>query len=220
MPQRRHRLHRALDTRQRGQVLKAVSDRLGLVHFGSIGHGSDEHELIGGLTVSTTHRDRYYAVGSHEGYDLSVVDRRDAIRVARGKKEHHNWVIVQIALPQVKEMPHVFMLPSSRDDRFLHLFAGARHLSPLETFYMTDFQQEFNQRYTVYATPRASLAAYEVLNRSLTNGISAHFWPHAIEWHRGHLYIYITEHRLTETVLLGAIQSALWLADMLDQRFA
>jgi hypothetical protein len=209
--QQKTRIHRALSSRQRGQTIKKVADKIGLLSFGAVDHHRDEHDVVLGLTTSTSHKDRHYAVGSFDGYDIAIVDRSDTSRQPKGKKSHHNWVIVQVSLPQAQDVPHVFLLPSSKDEKFLHLFAGARHLSPLS---------DFADRYIPYVTPRHNHSAHELLNDSLTKGIAAHFWPHAVEWHRKHVYVYITEHRLSETVLGSAIQSALWLADMLDQRFA
>ncbi len=218
--ERRTHVRHIIDTRQRGRVLKHVADELGLVSFGAVDHHSDEHDVIRGLTVSTTHKDRHYIVGNHQGYDIALVDRSDRFKRPRGGSERHNWVILQVALPNVTEMPRLFLMPSTKDDRFLHLFAGERHLSPLDSYVLTDFKEEFTRRYTPYVTPRSSHSVQDILDTHFTGGLAAHFWPHAVEWHRQHVYVYITEHRLDEAVVLGALSSALWLADALDQRYA
>jgi hypothetical protein len=55
--------------RARGVVLRRFSKKLGFVYFGNVDQHDDEHEVIRGLTVSTTHKDAHYAVGSFDDYD-------------------------------------------------------------------------------------------------------------------------------------------------------
>jgi len=47
-------------------------------------------------------------------------------------------------------------------------------------------------------------------------GIAGRFWPHGIELKGDTLYVYITDHRLSSTVIMSTISSALWLAHSLD----
>lgn len=53
---RRH----SVSARSRGAVLKKFAHKIGLVYFGVVDQHQDDHEVIRGLTVSTTHRDDHY----------------------------------------------------------------------------------------------------------------------------------------------------------------
>ena len=210
-------LQQLRDTRARGKVIRHLADKTGLLYFGAVDHHRDEHDVVRGLTVSTSHKDKHYAVGTYDGYDIALVDRYDVTKSPQGTLRH-NWVIIQISLLKAVHIPSVFILPLHRADRFSHLFTGLRHMAPIEQFSHATFPHEFASRYTVYVPPQHHLNAYDWLSQPLTARIAAHFWPHAIEFKEGKIYVYITEHRLTETVLGSAVESALWLADALDQR--
>ena len=210
-------LQQARLTRQRGKSIRSLADKTGLLYFGAVDHHRDEHDVVRGLTVSTTHKDKHYAVGSYDGYDIAIADRYDTTKTSVGKHSHH-WCILQVSLLHAKHIPHVFLMPVHRSERFAHLFMGMRHMAPIEHFMHVRYSSEFSSRYGVYVSPQHHSHADDWLTQSLTSGIAAHFWPHAIEFKDGKLFVYITEHRLSETVLGSALQSALWLADALDQR--
>lgn len=206
----------ARQTRQRGTTIKHFAEHTGLVYFGAVDHTKDDHEVIRGLTVSTSHKDRHYAVGTYDGYDLAIVDRYDTCRSHISDHRAHNWTIVEVTLRHQRQNPHIFLLPTHRSDHFTHLFAGNRHLAPISQFTDLQLQSEFATRYVPHSAPRDFQEAAVWLSRH-SHGIAAHFWPHAIELKANKLYIYITEHRLSETVLGSAVESALWLADALDR---
>lgn len=216
---RRFSLSRALETRQRGYALKDTSKRLGLLYLGSVHHQDDDHEVIRGLTVSTTHSDKHYAVGNYDGYDIAVVDRSDVSRTDSAI-EHHTWCIIQISLRQPSRVPHTFLLPHDRATRFSHLFVGMRQLQIIHELTEQQYGHEFTSRYNLYAPAHQALDVEATITPAVALNIAVRFWPHAIEVKEDKLFVYITEHRLTETVLGGAIESALWLAETLDQREA
>lgn len=206
--------------RQRRLVLKSLADRLGLVTFGSVDQHRDEHEVIRGVTISNTHDDRQYAVGSHDGYDISVVDRRDHIGLVSGKKVDRRWCIIQVSLRDTPQHPHVFMMPSQREPHFDTFFTATWNLKPLDV--MQDVSQtiEFARRYRLYTTPRDVTRIDELTFPGFYELFSVRLWPHAVEVFDGKVLVYITENRLDETVLESAVQSALWLADQIDTRSA
>lgn len=211
-------LKKARLTRQRGKVLRSIADTLGLVSFGAVDHHKDDHDSIRGLTVSTSHKDKHYAVGAHDGYDIAMVDRHDTIR-ASGRTEQHLWCIIRVSLREATSLPHVFLLPKGNGStQFARLFTALRHMQPVNDFFTSAHSHEFHGRYDVMAAPHHAQEIETILTTTHTAGIAARFWPHAVEINNGHLYVYITEHRLSKTVLAGATSSALWLADALDQR--
>lgn len=210
-------LSQALETRQRGYAMKDISKKLGLLYFGAVHHQDDDHDVIRGLTVSTSHKDKHYAVGNYDGYDIALVDRYDTSRTP-SSVEHHNWCIIQISLRQPTTLPHTFLLPHDRAGRFSHLFVGMRSLQVIHDLIEQQYGHEFTSRYNVYAPAHQALDVEAVITAPVALNIGIRFWPHAIEIKDYKLFVYITEHRLNQTVLGGAIESALWLAETLDQR--
>ena len=202
-------------TRARGKALRGFATKAGLVYFGAVDHRHDDHDVIRGLTVSNTHKDTHYIVGSYDGYDIALVDRIDRSKHGTSRIEHR-WCILQITLQQAHEVPHLFFLPTHQAAQYEHLFAGLRSLQRIDSLVPESYHQEFTSRYHFYAPAHAAVDVQHWITPATAQGIAPRFWPHAIEVHRGKLYVYIQEHRLDQTVLGAAVESALWLADQLD----
>jgi len=207
------RLRRFHQTYSRGKVIRSLGDRIGLVRFGSVDPRSDDHDSIRGITASVRHRDRHFAVGSYDGYDISIADR--TYQPLHGSVTH-TWCVLQVTLRNA-DLPYTLITPSVHIKDFEGVIALQRNLiaAPLETF-----PQEFTSRYRIYTSSHDAHTLETLLPKKLALAGAVRLWPHAVELHHNKLYVYITEHRLTETVLGGAVESALWLADALDEQSA
>lgn len=206
--------------RSRGKVVRLFVERVGLVYFGSVDQHKDDHEVVRGLTVSTTHRDVHYAVGSYDGYDVSLVDRFDVAYDARHRPIEHTWIIFRIDLQDVS-MPHIFFKPLGHSPAAYNKFFSAFNtLHVINDVFNDTHSQEFHTRYEVYGLATHVLELEQTFMPIITQNIAARFWPHAIEIFEGKLYVYITEHRRPEleAVLGVTLQSATWLASALDKK--
>ena len=206
-------LKRLRESRARGRVIRAFANTTGLIYFGAVDHQHDEHDVIRGLTVSTTHKDVHYAVGSFDGYDIALVDRSDYTVDRRQRK---TWLIVQVTLKQSKSLPHLVLIPHVHQVHFERSLTGVRHIQPLDLLVPEAYPGDFLQRYTLYGPAHDAPAAQAVMSVQRAHEASVRLWPHAVELKDGRLYLYIEEHRLDKTVLGAAVESALWLADQID----
>ncbi|MFY9227760.1 MAG: hypothetical protein WAO28_00310 [Candidatus Microsaccharimonas sp.] len=205
--------------RTRGRAIRTFANKLGLVYFGTVDQKTDDHKVIRGLTVSTTHRDNHYAVGSFNDYDVSIVDRFDIIINPRGIETDHNWLIFQINLENGESFPHTFFNPIGHDvDAYSKFFTSFSHLGIANPIFEGNHSDEFSARYQIFATAGRALEIEKTFNADVTKTIAARLWPHAIEILDNKLYIYTLEPKLTETLLETAISSGLWLAQLIDAR--
>lgn len=203
--------------RARGKVIRHFASKLGLVYFGTVDQHDDDHEVVRGLTVSTTHKDAHYAVGSFDGYDISIVDRFDVVIGQDKQPVEHSWLILQVSL-ESRDLPHVFLNPLGHNiTAYSKFIAAYNRLQIVNNVFNDVHSPEFHARYEVHSNVTHALRLEQALSSQVTQTIAAHFWPHAIEVYDGKLYVYITEHRLSETVLGSTLQSAVWLASVLDQ---
>jgi hypothetical protein len=203
--------------RSRGRILRAFARKAGLVYFGTVDQHIDEHEVIRGLTVSTSHQDDHYAVGSFDGYDVSLVDRFDIVVDSKGSTVEHSWVILQLTLERV-DLPHIFLKPvnhgSGAYDKF---FTAFTHLKPVNSLFQGAHSDEFHGRYELFASSSSALEIENTFTPLATKTIATRLWPHAVEIFDGKLYVYTTQVHLTSTLLETCLESALWLAKTLDQ---
>ena len=202
--------------RSRAKVLKTFAKKMGFVHFGLVNQHDDDYDTIRGFTASLTHIDTDYTVGTYEGYNFRIVDRFDSYK--HGTHSHEQlWCIMEIELHS-NNSPHVFLVPTGQQSgEYDKLFTVQPHLQPLNTMLLQNHSSELHGRYQILARPTHASDVEHLLTSPIVVGIAARFWPHGIEFKNGKLFIYITQHRLTKTVLETSIASGLWLAEMLDE---
>jgi hypothetical protein len=201
--------------RSRAKVLKSFADTLGFVHFGMVDQHDDDYDAIRGFTASLTHLDNDYIVGTFEGYNFRLVDRFDSYK--HGTHAHEQlWCIMEIDLHN-NQLPQVFLTPTGQQaDEYDKLFTFQPYLQPLNTQLLENYSPELHSRYTIFARTTHTGDVEQMITPVIAAGIASRFWPHGIELHNGKLYLYITQHRLTKTVLETSLASGLWLAEMLD----
>ena len=204
-------LQRMRDTRRRGRVLRSLSKSLGLVYFGAVDHRHDDHDVVRGLTLSTTHRDAHYMVGSFDGYDIALVDRIDS-----SGKDVTKWVIIQVRLKIDHAVPHIILVPHVHQARFDRSIAGLRHVQPIDSLVPEQYPHDVTQRYTLYGPAHDTLTVQQYITPQRAHSLAIRLWPNALELKDGMLLVYIQEHRLDKTVLAATVESALWLADQID----
>ena len=203
--------------RARGTTLKRFCDTVGLVYFGTVHQHDDEYDAIRGFTASLSHRDSHYAVGTYNGYNLRLVDRFDIIKVAGNPNHEQLWTIFEIELEN-KTVPHLFFVPTGHQaGEYSRIFATQPHMQPLNSMLLSNRSPEFHGRYQMLASATHSHKVETLFSSPIIVGIGTRFWPHAIEVEHGKLLIYITQHRLSKTVLESTLASALWLAETLDE---
>jgi hypothetical protein len=204
--------------RSRGKVMRRFAKKIGLVYFGTVDQHVDEHEVIRGLTVSTTHRDAHYTVGSYDDYDISLVDRFDVSYDSNRSAIEHTWLILQVTL-QDATLPHIFFKPIGHSPAaYNKFFTAFTTLHVINDIFNATHSQEFHARYQLYGLATHVVTLEDILTPIVTQTVAARFWPHAIEIYDGKLYVYITEHRLSETVLSATLQATTWLAGILDKK--
>ena len=213
----RHMVRRFLpQLRNRANVLKSFAKTMGFVHFGLVNQHEDDYDAIRGFTASLTHIDADYIVGTFEGYNLRVVDRFDSYK--HGTHSHEQlWCIMEIDLHN-NHLPHVFLTPTGREaGEYDKLFTVQPHLLPLNTMLLQNHSSELHGRYQILSRTTHATDVEQLLSSPMVAGIASRLWPHGVEFNKGTLYIYITQHRLTKTVLETSLASGLWLAEMLDE---
>ncbi|HEY8886095.1 MAG TPA: hypothetical protein VIM31_01185 [Candidatus Microsaccharimonas sp.] len=206
--------------RSRGKVIRQFASKIGLVYFGTVDQHEDEHEVIRGLTVSTTHRDAHFAVGSFDDYDVSMVDRFDVAYDAHRHPIEHSWLILQVSL-QDTSLPHIFFKPLGHSPAaYNKFFTAFNNLHVINDVFNDAHSSEFHARYQLYGLAAHVVSLEDTLTPMVTQTIAARFWPHAIEIYEGKLYVYITEHRRREfeAVLAPTLQATTWLAGVLDKK--
>lgn len=197
------------DARRKRGIYQHFTEQNGFVYFGYVDHADDEHNVVRGLTATSTRKDAHYSVGSQNGYDLAFVER---------KIRSHTWTILDITLKNAADFPHIFIGTGHHSERFYaHLFFKFRHLRQVPIGTYETYDPQFLANYKVFSAPSSFLDTEQLFTARLARVIGSHFRPLAIEIAHGHLYIYADNQKVTQSLLQTMLQNGLWLAEELDK---
>lgn len=210
---------KVLQSRVHKRVFMDFAEKIGLVYFGYVDQRTDEHRLVRGLTLSPSHRDNHYCIGTFQKYDVTLVERMDTIRFPNKPPKNHTWIIMEFDLHTRVDLPHVFLGMHSHNETFYaHLFTKFSTLvkAPLGTFGAYD--PAFLSRYAIYTEPAKTLEAERIFDQGTAKMIAERFGNLTIEISENCLYLYAEHQRPTGALLERMIKYGVWLAESIDER--
>ncbi len=219
----RHLLHRAspkhlIHRHSTAQTIRRFADNLGLVYFGYVDQQDDDHRLVRGITVSNTHDDHYYTVGTFKGYDIAITVRRDALYYPDKRIKDHHWTIMTFDLHSKYEIPNAYIGHHTVRDELIARYSQLSPI-PIQT-YTAGHKKPFLDAYTVYARPIHSQIVAALLTPELTDTIGASFKDISVEIAENTLYLYKAEKHPSRALLEKMVNNGLWLVETIDRRLA
>lgn len=199
------------------RVITKFVKKMGFVYFGSVNQHHDDHRIVRGFSVSSTHHDNHYSVGAIDGYDVTLVDRSDTTRDDDGKKVAFNLMIIEIDLHTANDIPHIFISAKNHDPKpYINLFRTFPALKEVDMGTFEPYGPEFTSRYDIFAKPTQAIEVERLFPASSARIIGAHFWPFSAEVHEKTVYMYADNERVTSNLLDALIENGVWLAKHLD----
>jgi hypothetical protein len=200
-------------TRMTSRAIRQFADSLGMVYFGLVHQRDDDHRLVRGHTVSATHRDDNYCVGTVQGYDTVLVSRNDVIRTRDRKLQRCHWLICAIDLHTKTDIPHVYIGHVTREDAFA---ASYEQLTRVEPGVTAPYPHHFISDYNVYCAPGSLTAVEQVVTPQTAAVIATHFGGVSIEIEDQTIYLYIESEHPRAQLLERMLSNAVWLARTID----
>lgn len=195
------------------RAVRRFADTLGLVYFGSVDQRDDEHRLVRGHTVSATHRDDNYCVGSVHGYDVVLVSRNDVITTKSHHQQRCHWLICAVDLHSKKDVPHLYIGHLSREDAFAASYEQLRHVEVGAT---ASYPHQFISNYNVYCMPGSLVDVESIITPQIAEVIAVHFGGMSVEIENNTLYGYIENEHPRAPLLERIVSNAIWLAESID----
>jgi hypothetical protein len=202
---------------RRSRIIRQFAEKTGLIYFGSVDQHNDEHRVIRGITVSSSHKDTDYSVGTHEDYDVSLVSRQDLTESIDGSQLSHDWTLLEIQLKTTIEIPRI-LIQAITHTSALHtpLITGVTFLKPIKLGTFEDYPNEFLNRYAVYSSPSHAIEMQRLFPSAIARVIGAHFWPLSIEIFEQSVVIYSYKENVTTHILNMMLSDGLWIAKQID----
>lgn len=200
-------------TRLTKRVISEFAEKVGLVYFGYVDQRDDDHRLVRGHTVSRTHMDNHYCIGTVRGYDVVLVARNDMVRTRGGKLERCHWLIYTIDLHTKQSVPHMYVGHRSRDAQFA---ASYEQLMPLSIGHFGAYPQRFLGEYTVYGKATHALEIEQYITPQVAEVIMTHFHGASFEIEDSTVFLYVESEHPSEALLEKLLSNGLWLAEVID----
>lgn len=218
----RHLLHKAtpkhiIGRQSTARVFRRFAHDLGLVYFGFVDQQDDEHRLLRGMTVSTSHRDHYYSVGTFRGYDIALAVRRDTLKYPDKRLKDHHWTIVTVDLHSSYELPNLYIGHTNIREQLLARYSNLTQLN-LGQYRTEPYPERFMREYSVYGLMTHAQFIELLLQPKMTEIIAERFDGMSIELHENTVYLYSPTKHPNRSLLERMVNGGLWLADALDKR--
>lgn len=198
-------------------IFKKFAIKFGLLYFGAVDQKSDEHQIVRGFTVSSTHIDNHFCAGTSDGYDIHLVSRKDIIHHPNGSVSNQNWIIMTFGLHTKNDLPHFFIAPKNHDiSLFQNFFYTFSNISEIELGAYEQYSDIFTYKYAICARQSMTINTQKIIDANASSIIGKHFWPLAIEQNEHVLYIYSSAEVISENLLKIMYENGLWLAGQID----
>lgn len=200
-------------------IIKNFTSKVGLLYFGQINKDKDDHQVVNGFTVSNTHKDKHFSVGTSEGYDIHLVYRTDKIKHSPRQSHKQSWVIMSFNLHSKIDLPHFLIKMKNHNDYAFNVFFNKyTNISEIKLGTIEPYSANFTEKFCAYSRQSMSLATQRVITSETADLIAKHFGPIAIEQNEKILYLQIPTKNVSYNLLNAMYENGLWLSNKIDQQ--
>jgi len=194
------------------RLIKQFASKYNMVYFGHVDPREDEYELVRGLTVSTSHIDNHYTVGTYNAHDVILVERRNTLSFPGKPDATYRWLIAQIDLKRTG-LPHIFIDSHHHDAMFYaNVFASKNGIQDL-TSYFSGVSATFASRCKLFANPAAYAQAGALITPEVAETIAQHFPQFDYEFFEDRVLVYASNATVTPATLEDMLRVGNWLAE-------
>lgn len=206
-----HSLHH-LGNAATKRIIKQFAAKYSFVYFGFVDPREDEYELVRGVTVSTTHVDNHYTVGSYNGHDIIVVERRNKLTFPGKPDTTYKWLIMQADLKR-GGLPHIFIDTRHHDAVFYaNAFTASSQMQDI-TQYVVPQGTAFAEHCKLWANPALYQTVAKVVTPEIAETLARHFNQFDYEFFEDRVLVYACNTVVTPLLLQDMLRISIWLAE-------
>ncbi len=199
-------------------TVRKFADTHDLVYFGALTQ-DDESRLVKGITISNSHHDSHYCVGTVMGRDVIYLQRTDALLGSHTpRREHYTWNILELDLRETLELPHIYIEGKYRHNTAFYETLSMKHreFSPLPDHFLHGYDPLFAERFVVRMSAASSLEFASLLSPERAAVMAHHFHHFDFEWRNDTLYVYYLSRQPSFDKLNLMMRAGVWLAAELE----
>lgn len=197
------------------RIISHFANKLGIVYFGHIDARSDEHSLLRGITVSNSHTDQHYTVGTFKTYDMALVIRRDSLQYDDKRLKDHFWTIMTFDLHTTYDVPHFYIAQNKIRDELLARYSKLHKISLGQ---LCPYPALFNENLEIYGNLEKAIEIEQIITPDFAGLIAQHCTDISIEVAENTVYLYIAEKHPSNALLERMTNLGIWFAQIIDQK--
>jgi len=198
------------------KVFKDACERYDLVYFGFVSQHKDEHEMVRGFTLSPSHVDQHYCVGTVASRDMILLQRTETVSFPAQPSKAYTWTVLQVDLRR-NDVVHTFLNSTDYDEIiYKQLFAKFQHMSQVNPGILVGYDAQFLNKFRVYASPQRLDEVLRQLRPEIAAMIGHHFAGIDVEYYGDQLILYIQTNSPTKQDIDNLMRLGVWLAEQID----
>lgn len=199
------------------KLYKDVCEQYDLVYFGTVSQHNDDHQMVRGFTLSPSHVDRHYCVGTVSGRDVILLERTDTISFPDKPSKAYTWVVLQLDLTMKAPLHVVLNSFKYEEPVYAVLFTKLHHLHKLTEAELPLYDKQFINNFTVYAALQLMDRLHAVIGHDTASVMGHHFRGLDYEILEDELIVYlptvVPSHRDIDTLFKAGV----WLASEIEK---
>lgn len=195
------------------RVFKNFANKRKLVYFGAIDTRQNDSQVVRGITLGLSSEDAHHVFGSHDSYDMSLVQRQGEV----GTRQW--WVVMEFDLHTAVNLPHILIGKKSEAQPLFESLLGIhRDLQVHEFAEPENHHHKFIKHFVAYAPPAHAPLVEHIISPELANALVDHIQHIVIEIEGDCIYLTVAEPTLSVQYLDKMMHYGIQFAKHIDQK--
>lgn len=199
------------------RLFKSVCEQYDLVYFGSVSQHSDDHQMVRGFTLSPSHVDRHYCVGTVSGRDVILLERTDTVSFPDKPSKAYTWVILQVDLSVKSPLHMVLNSYGYEEPVYKTLFTKLHHLHQIDPSSLSAYDQKFVSSFHLFVALQLVDHLSTVLAYDTANVLGHHFKGLDFEIVEDELIVYLPTVTPHARDIDHLFKAGVWLAGEIEK---
>lgn len=190
-----------------------------LVYFHTINASDDSTPVIRGMTSTPDQVDSNFCIGSHDGYDMTFIERAAEVEFLGFESTFHYWYVLEIDLKVAKDLPFIFVGTKQLPKAFYaKVLTSRRNVQYIHLPTPSTQKAAFHGSHAIITSPVHLSSVYSLFTPDVVETLAAHKQPFAIEIEGDSLILVTEAKKPSEQLMNKLLHHGLWLAKLIDER--
>lgn len=203
----------------RRKVAVAFAKQHKFAYFHKVDPEKEPTHLVRGSTAAPDEQDVNICIGTHNNYDIVLLERSSTISFDDYGSSSHRWYVLQVDLKRASGLPFAFIGTKQQTRAYYaKLLTMHRQLYHLVIDSKAEGNLSFHGRYVVLASPSNAHQMTKLLDKDMIDAIVGHNFPFAVEIEGDSLMVITEANKPNQQLLNRLLHYGLWFAKEIDEK--